>query len=82
MKVGTLVRLVRNKSLHNTIEVRSGSQGEDMANFKTVPMFTILPDMVGMCIIEGGKGVSMKVLFGDKLVWVDKDVVEPLEEIG
>lgn len=82
MKAGTLVSLVRNKPLYNTIEVRSGSEREDMANFRVAPMFTILPDMVGMCIIEGGKGVSMKVLFGDKLVWVDKDVVEPLEEIG
>lgn len=77
MKAGTLVRLVRNIPLHKTIEVRSGSEGEDMA-----PMFTVLPDMIGMYINEGGKGVSMKVLFGDKLVWVNKDVVEPLEEIG
>lgn len=80
MQPGILVRLNRAKALYDTIEVRSGSQGE----FKTVPMFaifTILPDMVGMCI-EGGKGVSMKVLFGDKLVWVGKDVVEPLEDNG
>ena len=82
MKVGTLVRLVRNKSLHNTVEVRSESWTEDMANFRLAPMFTVLPDMIGICVIEGGKGVSMKVLFGDKLVWVDKEVVEPLEEIG
>jgi hypothetical protein len=80
MKPGTLVRLVKNKSLHNTIEVRSGSQGEDMANFRMVPMFTILSDMIGICVVEGGNGISMKVLFGDKLVWVGMGVVEPVEQ--
>jgi hypothetical protein len=82
MKPGTLVRLVRNKSLHNTIEVRSGSQGEDMANFRMVPMFTILPDMIGICVVEGDLGLLLQVLFGDKLVWVDIEVVEPLEDNG
>jgi hypothetical protein len=78
MKPGTLVRLVKNKSLHNTIEVRSGSQGEDMANFRMV--FTILSDMIGICVVEGGNGIRMKVLFGDKLVWVGMGVVEPVEQ--
>ena len=82
MKPGTLVRLVRNKSLHNTIEVRSGSQGEDMANFRMVPMFTILPDMIGICVVEGDLGLLLQVLFGDKLVWVGIEVVEPLEDNG
>lgn len=79
MKPGTLVRLVRNKSLYNTIEVRSGSQGEDMANFRNVPMFTILPDMIGICVVEGD---VLQVLFGDKLVWAGIEVVEPLEDNG
>ena len=82
MKPGTLVRLVRNKSLYNTIEVRSGSQGEDMANFRNVPMFTILPDMIGICVVEGDLGLHLQVLFGDKLVWVRIEVVEPLEDNG
>ena len=82
MKPGTLVRLVKNKSLHNTIEVRSGSQGEDMANFRMVPMFTILPDMIGICVVEGDLGLLLQVLFGDKLVWVGIEVVEPLEDNG
>jgi len=82
MKPGTLVRLVRNKSLHNTIEVRSGSQGEDMANFRMVPMFTILPDMIGICVVEGDLGLLLQVLFGDKLVWVGIEVCEPLEDNG
>jgi len=82
MKPGTLVRLVKNKSLHNTVEVRSGSQGEDMANFRMVPMFTILPDMIGICVVEGDLGLLLQVLFGDKLVWVGIEVVEPLEDNG
>jgi hypothetical protein len=79
MKPGTLVRLVRNKSLYNTIEVRSRSQGEDMANFRMVPLFTILPDMIGICVVEGD---VLQVLFGDKLVWAGIEVVEPLEDNG
>ena len=82
MKPGTLVRLVRNKSLYNTIEVRSRSQGEDMANFRMVPMFTILPDMIGICVVEGDLGLLLQVLFGDKLVWAGIEVFEPLEDNG
>ena len=81
MKSGTLVRLVSNKSLHNTIEASniSSSYIEDMGDFKRVPSFTILPDMIGICIIKGDK-INMKILFGDKLVWVDKDLIEVLNE--
>lgn len=61
---------------------RSGSQGEDMANFRMVPMFTILPDMIGICVVEGDLGLLLQVLFGDKLVWVGIEVVEPLEDNG
>ena len=82
MKPGTLVRLVRNKSLYNTVEVRSGSQGEDMANFRMGPMFTILPDMIGICVVEGDLGLLLQVLFGDKLVWVGIAAVKPLEDNG
>ena len=82
MKPGTLVRLVRNKSLYNTIEVRSRSQGEDMANFRMAPLFTILPDMIGICVVEGDLGLLLQVLFGDKLVWAGIEVVEPLEDNG
>ena len=82
MKPGTLVRLVRNKSLYNTVEVHSGSQGEDMANFMMGPMFTILPDMIGICVVEGDLGLLLQVLFGDKLVWVGIAAVKPLEDNG
>ena len=86
MKPGTLVRLVRNKSLYNTIEVRSRSQREDpasydlrMANFRMAPLFAILPDMIGICVVEGD---VLQVLFGDKLVWAGIEVFEPLEDNG
>ena len=82
MKPGTLVRLVKNKSLHYTVEVRSGSQRKDMANPRMVPTFTILPDMIGICVVEGDLGLLLQVLFGDKLVWVGIEVVEPLEDNG
>jgi hypothetical protein len=82
MKPGDLVRLVRNRDRYNTIVVVSASEGSDMANPDLAPLFTIFPDMVGMCIDPGGQWRSCKVLFGDQLVWAGKSIVEPLEESG
>ena len=62
MKAGTLVRLVRNKPLYNTITVASDNEGRDMSDQVRSRVFTIRPEMVGICVVEGGKGVSMKVL--------------------
>lgn len=80
MKPGDLVRLVRGRDRYNTNIVISGSVASDRFNLASAPVFTILPDMVGMCIEPEGPYRSCKVLFGEQLVWAGNGIVEPLKE--